>query len=220
MELFNKKAVLFDLDGTVIDSQDGIFNALEYMFNKLGFRCGDRSEYHCFIGPSIGATLRIKYGFTEEAAENAVSVYREYYGTRGYLECAAYDGIEKILRELKSSGKLVALATKKPEIFSVKIIEELKLGKYFDAVCGSELTDHHDSKAHILENAAAALKLPYEECVMVGDTKYDAIAAREIGMDCIGVLYGFGDREQLVANGAEYIAEDTEELFRMLTQAI
>lgn len=216
MMLSEKKAVLFDLDGTIIDSELGIFNALSYMFERIGMTSVEKSDFRVFIGPSIGATLRQRYGFTLEEAENAVAIYREYYSTRGYLECTPYAGIESLLASLKDKGSQIALATKKPELFSRMIISKLGFEKYFDAICGSALDDHNDSKAHIIKNALKALSLPAKSCVMVGDTKYDAIAAREVGVDCIGVLYGFGNRLELEENAACAIVSTTSELSKLL----
>ncbi|MFZ2537620.1 MAG: HAD hydrolase-like protein [Oscillospiraceae bacterium] len=217
-KFFNKKAILFDLDGTVIDSMEGIFNALYYMFDKVGVKVENSEGLQRFIGPSIGSTLMTHYSFEEKAAEDAVEIYREYYSTKGLLECTAYEGILELLKLLKLQGKKIALATKKPEVFSLKIIENLGLSKYFDAVCGASLKDNDNSKMAIIERAVKALGASKCDVVMVGDTKYDAIGSVDAGVDCIGVLYGFGEEDELTRNGAIKIAKDVSELTKILTE--
>ncbi|MEG0693397.1 MAG: HAD hydrolase-like protein [Oscillospiraceae bacterium] len=216
-QFFDKKAILFDLDGTVINSTEGIFNALYYMFDKLGQTMKSSDGFTRFMGPSIAAILRTHYGFVDKDADDAVIIYREYYSTKGILECEAYEGIEALLKKLKSQGKLIALATKKPEAFSVRIIEKLGFLDYFDVVCGASLQEKDNSKVHIIERAITALGVSKADAVMIGDTQYDAIGANEAGVDCIGVLYGFGNEAELVANGITNIAKDVNELTLFLT---
>ncbi len=217
---FNKKAILFDLDGTVIDSMEGIFNALYYMFDKVSVEVKSKDELYRFIGPSIGSTLMTCYSFEEKAAEDAVEIYREYYSTKGLLECSPYDGIEELLKTLKLQGKKIALATKKPEVFSIKIIENLGFSQYFDAVCGASLKDNDNSKMGIIERAVSLLETSKSDVVMIGDTQYDAIGAVDAGVDCIGGLYGFGEEDELTRNGATKIAKDVAELTKILTEDV
>ena len=214
--ILDKRAILFDLDGTVINSTDGIFNALFYMFEKVGQPKDSSDGFTRFMGPSIAATLRSEYGFSHHDADAAVMIYREYYAVKGLLECQTYAGIEPLLKKLKDCGKLIALATKKPEKFAVDIIEKLGLKEYFDVICGASLCDNDNSKVRIIERAMAMLEVTQEESVMIGDTKYDAIGANEARVDCIGVLYGFGQEKDLVDHGITMIAKDVTELSDML----
>lgn len=214
----DKKAILFDLDGTIIDSAEGIFNALYYMFNRVGVKVDDNNELYKFMGPSIGSMLKTGYGFNDKDADDAVDIYREYYSTQGLLECKPYEGILELLKTLKYQGKKVALATKKPEVYAKKIIDNLGFNKYFDAVCGASLDDSHNSKEHIINTAVDLCGVTKEQAVMIGDTKYDAIGAKNADVDCIGVLYGVGDEDSLLNNGAKKTVTDVNELSKYLTK--
>lgn len=217
MKLFkDKKAIMFDLDGTVIDSKEGIFNAIHYTFNKLGMKEEDESVLNKFIGPSIGASFMRLYGFSEEDANNAVKIYREYYGSKGVLECKPYEGLEQLLIKLKAEGKKLGIATKKPDMYAQQIITNLGFDKYFDVVCGSHPSENHDSKAHIIEQCVAILCGDKDNAIMIGDTKYDVIGSNEAKVDCIGVLYGYGSLKELQAENATAIAEDMNGLTELL----
>lgn len=211
-----KNVILFDLDGTVIDSKQGIFNALYYTFDKLGMPRGEKLDR--FIGPSIGASFMKIYGFNVEQAHNAVAIYREYYSTKGILECSLYDGIIELVLALKKDGKRVGIATKKPAEFTLSILKNLKVDQHFDAICGSDLSETHDSKAHIIKKGALLLsqKIDLSDVVMVGDTKYDIIGSNDAGVNSIGILYGYGTREELTEHGATWICENMEQLSRLL----
>lgn len=214
----DKKAILFDLDGTVINSTEGIFNALYYMFDKLDIKLETSDGLTRFMGPSIAATLRTHYGFEAAAADAAVSIYREYYSVKGLYECVAYEGIPALLKTLKAQGKQIGLATKKPELFSVKIIESLGLSDYFDVICGASLSDNGNSKKEIIERAIAALGSSKEDTVMVGDTEYDIVGANEAEIASIGVLYGFGEEESIACHNPTLIVTDVAALSKILTE--
>lgn len=217
MKLSNKKYILFDLDGTLIDSKRGIFSAIYYTFERLGLREDDETVLNSFIGPSIGASFRRQYGFSEIQANEAVEIYREYYSEKGVHEYVLYDGIESLLIKLKADGKTLGVATKKPDNYAKLIIKELGFNQYFDLVCGSTLTETHDSKAHIIKECAEQLgACSFDEVVMIGDTKYDCLGANEAGVDCIGVLYGYGCEDELRKHGATEIAVDMTDLTKLL----
>jgi len=217
MKLSSKSIILFDLDGTVIDSQEGIFNALHYTFKKLNIKQENADEFIKFIGPSIGSTFQTLYGMSAEQASFATKIYREYYSTKGLLECSLYDDMEKLLDMLKKQGKKLAIATKKPELFAKQIITNLKLDKYFTAVCGTDLNEASETKTHIIKSAMQKLGATNNaDVLMVGDTKYDAIGAVEAGVDCVGVLHGFGSSDELFEHGCIAVAKDSAELIKML----
>ena len=217
--LHEKQVILFDLDGTVIDSKPGIFNAIAYTLDRLGMKEDDLSVLNKFIGPSIGASFKDIYGFDEQGALDAVEIYREYYSTKGILECKPYTGIEQLFKALKRDGKRIGLATKKPEPFAKSIVENLEFNKYFDFVCGSGLDETHDSKAHIIARCASQLSPDNNSnVVMIGDTKYDAIGANNAGVDCIGVLYGYGCEQELRDEGIIAIAKDMHALHTLLCE--
>lgn len=217
MKLSNKQYILFDLDGTLIDSKRGIFSAIYYTFERLGLHEDDESVLNSFIGPSIGASFRRQYGFSDLQANEAVEIYREYYSEKGVHEYTLYDGIEDLLIKLKAAGKTLGVATKKPDNYAKLIIEELGFNQYFDIVCGSTLTETHDSKAHIIKGCAEQLGASsFQEVVMIGDTKYDCSGSNEAGVDCIGVLYGYGCEYELKEHGATAIAKDMTALTALL----
>lgn len=208
--------ILFDLDGTLIDSKEGVFRSLNYAFTKLGIKTQPESVLEKFIGPSLASVFCGEFSFSEEKTEEAVAYYREYYQQEGYLIGTLYQGIGQLLLDLKNQGKKIALATKKPEVFARKILKVFGIDSYFDVIKGSDLTDKSAHKAHILKNAMEAVKEEKEMCIMVGDMKYDILAAKDTGMDSAGVLYGYGDRESLEKEGASYLVEDVEELSELL----
>lgn len=214
--LKEKNAILFDLDGTVINSKEGIFNSIDYTLEKLGMEKADYETKAKFIGPAIGYSFKTLYGFSEEQAENAVNIYREYYGETGIFEMEPYEGLEKLLKKLKAQGKKIAIATKKPEMYAKRIITYLDFDKYFDLVCGAKSEEADNSKSHIIKRAFEGLNARKDEALMIGDTKFDIIGAKGAGVISLGVGYGFGTKEELIENGAEYYAETMDELYDML----
>ncbi len=208
---------LFDLDGTVIDSKDGIFGGIRYTMERLKMGEMPESIMRQFIGPSIGASFRRHYQFTLEQAEQAVSIYREYYGVQGLLECRLYDGIRELALRLKAQGKKVALATKKPEMYAKKIMDNLHMTEIFDGIHGSDPDDHIEDKGYVLLRAIEKQGITDKsQVLMVGDTKYDCIGAEIAGVDCLGVLYGYGNEADLLEHGAAGIAHTMAELTELL----
>lgn len=205
--------VMFDLDGTVIDSKQGIFNGLYYAFERYKITPPDETFMAQFIGPSIAASFINLMGFTPEKAEEATACYREYYSTKGIFECSLYDGIVGLCASLQARGVEVALATKKPEPYAVNILNNLNISRYFDSICGSDPTEIHDSKAHIIARAAGNNK---DSALMVGDSRYDIIGSNEAGIDSVGVKYGFGAPNDFVDYPPTYIAETMDDLAALL----
>lgn len=217
MIFFNKQAVLFDLDGTVIDSQAGIRNSLIYAFGHLGMPIPPEEVLHQFFGPSLAFTFRRLFRFSEAECDRAVSLYREYYNAGGLFECTPYPGIPELLQALHANGRRVILATKKPEQMAVRILEGLGLSPFFHEICGSSPEDKTEHKGHILTAALERAGISDRStAVMVGDMSYDCIAAREAGIDCIGVLYGYGDEKNLSECPPQAIAHDADELAALL----
>lgn len=212
----NKNIILFDLDGTVIDSKEGIFNAIDYTFHKLNMPIPPNSVKQLFIGPSIGASLKSLFGFSQSQAESAVAIYREFYSTIGVFQFELYDGIAELVTELKSLGNKVAIATKKPEIFAKVIIESTCLP--FDIVFGSQLDDHNEGKAHIIKRAANVFctDCNYSTAVMIGDSKYDIIGAAEANVDSIAVQYGYGSNQELIEHNPTWICSSVDDLRDLL----
>lgn len=217
LPIFQRSCVLLDLDGTVIDSQEGIFNGLAYMYEKSGMVCPSKTELRRFIGPAIGTILRELYAFPPEQIDRMVVLYREYYGQKGLLECCLYSGMADLIKRLKEQGKKVAIATKKPEPFARRIMENLGAAPLLDGVFGADPSDKSDHKDHIILTAMETLGIEdKKQVIMVGDTRFDCIGANLAGVDCLGVEYGFGSREELLSHGAIALARDMDELTRLL----
>lgn len=201
----------FDLDGTITDSSLGITNSAMYALKKYGIEEKNREKLYKFIGPPLTVSFREFYGFSEERCLEAVGYYREYYKDKGIFENRVYDGFEDVVKRLKENGKRLVVATSKPEPFARRIIEHFGLVQYFDYVAGMELDGGRGTKAEVIEYAIHMCEVEDKSKVlMVGDREHDVIGAGEAGIDCLGVLYGFGTREELEMAGADYIAETVE----------
>ena len=204
---------LFDLDGTLTDSSLGITNSVIYALKKYGITVEDRRSLYRFIGPPLTDSFRDFYGFSEEKALEAVRFYREYYRDKGIFENRVYEGMEETLKELKNRGKRLIVATSKPEPFARRIIDHFGLAPYFEYVAGMELDGGRGTKAEVIAYALKACGIGDRSgAVMVGDREHDVDGARKEGLPCIGVLYGFGSREELEKAGAERIKSRPEEL--------
>ena len=199
--------ILFDLDGTLTDSQEGIINAISYALDYMGVHM-ERGELVKFIGPPLMESLPEYCGFNLKQSEDAIERFREYYQARGWLENAPYPGVPALLRDLKAAGKELLVATSKPEAMAVQVLEHFGLAQYFERICGApssapDSTRTADGVRRALSGAADPSR-----AVMVGDRRHDVAGAKENGLPCIGVLYGYGGREELEAAGAAVIAED------------
>lgn len=204
------KSILFDLDGTITDSQNGIINSVIYTLKKYGREVGDRGELKKFIGPPLAWMFSQYCGFSEEEGQKAVEVYREYYTVKGIFENEVYDGVEDMLENLHECGAKLYLATSKPQIFAKKILEHFGLAKYFDDIVGSELDGRRVEKDEII--ACVLKKHGIKDAVMVGDRRFDMEGAKKNALTAVGVLYGYGTKEELEQAGADFIAKSVEEL--------
>ncbi len=201
----------FDLDGTLTDSSLGITNSVIYALKKFGIEETDRRKLYSFIGPPLTVSFEKYCGFSKEETKRAVEYYREYYRDRGIFENHVYDGMEEVLKELKNQGRTLVVATSKPEPFARQIIEHFRLAQYFDYVAGMELDGRRATKAEVIRYALDACKITdRSQVLMVGDREHDVIGAKAAGIDCLGILYGFGTREELTRAGADYIEKTVE----------
>lgn len=206
--------ILFDLDGTLTDSAEGITKCVQYALLHFGIRVSDPMELRCFVGPPLMEQFMEYANFSREQAEQAVEYYRERYTTIGIYENRPYDRIEELLSILKESGRILGVASSKPTVFVEEILNIFHLRKYFDVVVGSELDGTRSDKAEVIEEALH--RIGYDnrrECVlMVGDRRHDVEGAKKCGLQCVGAAYGYGGREELLKAGAVYIAETVEDL--------
>ena len=209
--------VLFDLDGTLIDSGLGITNSVAYSLEKYGIVVSDKTELYKFIGPPLHESLQRYYDFSEEKAKEAVEVYREYYRKKGIFENQVYEGIEDLLKRLNAAERTLLVATSKPEVFARQILQHLGLADYFSGIFGANLDGSRTKKDEVISYALAAQNVTdFSRAVMVGDREYDIFGAKKVGIDGIGVLFGYGGYEELHSAGADAIAKDTEEVFSFI----
>ena len=210
------KTILFDLDGTLTDSGEGIMNCAILALEHFGLPIPDREELRTFVGPPLHESF-IRYGVPAEKTDEAIRVYRSRYVPIGAYENTPYPGIRELLEELKAQGHTLYVATSKPEEMSVKILEHFDLAKYFDRICGASLDASRSTKedviAYLLDLCGRA-----ESIVMVGDTRFDILGAKAHGIPAIGVSWGYGKVEDMKEAGAAAIAFSMNELLHLLTR--
>lgn len=205
--------ILFDLDGTLTDPGLGITNSVMHALKKYGIEVEDRKTLYKFIGPPLIESFEKYYGFSHEDAVKSVDYYREYYKDKGIYENKVYDGIENLLIKLSENNKKIILATSKPEAFAREILRYFGLDKYFLFTAGSTMSETRTNKADVIEYALAECGITDKaSVVMVGDREHDIIGANKNSIDSIGVLFGYGSREELENAGATFIAETVEDI--------
>lgn len=205
-------AVIFDLDGTLTESEPGIVKSVQYALERLGRR-GDPSLLRSFIGPPLLESFMQTVGMDEEEALTGVEFYRERFREVGWRENAVYEGIPAMLRTLKARGVYLAVATAKPAPLAERILAYFGLNKYFDLVAAPDLSDHHSDKAVLVRRA---LPDRFHRACMVGDRRYDICGALANRIGAVGALYGYGGYDELSAAGATFVAESVEALARHL----
>lgn len=205
---------LFDLDGTVTDPGEGITNSVMYALQKFGIHERDRRKLYRFIGPPLADSFREFYGFSADGAKKGIRFYREYYSKKGIFENKLYPGIEEVLKRMKEDGKTLVLATSKPEFFAGRILEYFHLDSYFTFVAGATMDENRVKKGDVIVYALEQCSITDKrKALMIGDRKHDIQGAKENGLDSMGVLYGYGSREELETAGADYLAETVEDIY-------
>ena len=211
-----QKAILFDLDGTLTDSGEGIINCAIYTLEHYGLPVPSREELRVIVGPPLHESM-VKFGVPADRAEEAVKIYRTRYVPIGAYENSPYPGIRELLEKLRALGHRLYVATSKPEEMSIKILEHFGLASYFTQICGATFDKSRSSKedviAHLLLTTGEAGNM-----TMVGDTKFDVIGAKAHGIPCIGVSWGYGEVKDMEDAGATAIAHTMDELFELLTK--
>ena len=209
-----KKTVLFDLDGTLTDSGEGIINCAALALEHFDLPVPSREEMRVFVGPPLHETFQ-RFGVPADKTDEAIRVYRSRYIPVGMFENTPYPGVKELLEALKSDGYTLYVATSKPEEMSVTILEKFGLAPYFDHICGASIDTSRSTKdaviAYLLESSGAK-----EDMVMVGDTKYDVLGAKAHGIPAVGVSWGYGSVEEMTEAGAVGIADTMAELLNIL----
>ena len=209
-----KKTVLFDLDGTLTDSGEGIINCATLALRHFGLPIPSYADMRTFVGPPLRDSF-IRFGVPADQVDEAIRVYRSRYIPTGMFENTPYPGIRELLEALRAEGYTLYVATSKPEEMSVTILEKFDLAKYFHRICGASIDSSRSTKdaviAYLLESSGAK-----EDMVMVGDTKYDILGAKAHGIPAIGVGWGYGKVEEMEEAGAVGIAETMDELIGLI----
>ena len=213
----NFEYILFDLDGTITDSGEGITKSVQYALKSFDILVNNLEELRKFIGPPLKESFKEYYKFDEEKANRALVKYREYYADKGIYENSLYDGIIEILEKLKKNGKTIILATSKPEVYAKQILKYFKIDKYFTFVAGSDFDETRVRKGDVIKYALEGAKISdLSKVIMVGDREHDIIGSKENNIKSIGVLYGFGDVIELTQARADYVANNINELLNIL----
>lgn len=210
----SEKSLLFDLDGTLTDSGEGIINSARYAFERMGYPVPKREEMGVFIGPPLWQTF-IRFGIPKERSDEAVELFRERYVPLGKFENTPYPGIRETLAALQKGGWKLYVATSKPEVTAVEILEHFDLAKYFVRICGADMGHDRENKSDVIayllaQGARNGIR------IMVGDTKYDVLGAAQHGIPTIGVSWGYGDVQEMKDAGAMAIVDTPQALFALV----
>lgn len=208
------KAILFDLDGTLTESGEGITKSVQYALEKLGKPEEDLDALKVFVGPPLMEQFMKYADLDEETARRAVEIYRERYSTIGIFENRPYPGVAHMLEELKKKGYVLAVASSKPEYFVKKILAHFELEEYFEEAVGSEMNGSRTNKTEVIEETLRRLHLENHrnQVLMVGDKEHDILGARKAGVECLAVSYGYGTMEELTEAKPLQIADSVEEV--------
>lgn len=208
------KSILFDLDGTLTDSGEGIMNCAEFALRHFGIPVPARDTMRVFVGPPLSDTF-MRFGVPESNVQEAIEVYRSRYIPVGKYENALYPGIYQLLEALHRDGFKLYVATSKPEAMSIEILEHFEIAKFFDRICGASLDSSRSTKDEVIAYLLEEVR-PDGNLIMVGDTKYDVLGAAVHKLPTIGVSWGYGTVEDLIEAGAVSIAHSPVELLSLL----
>ncbi|MDD6728172.1 MAG: HAD-IA family hydrolase [Eubacteriales bacterium] len=206
-------AVIFDFDGTICDTGEGILKSAAYALESFGYEVPDYKELTFFIGPPLLVTFQEKYGADPATADELVKKYRERYTNKGLLESTLYDGIKELLASLKKEKIKIGIASSKPQDYIEALLDHFCIKSYFDVICGVSFTADCESKANIITRCVKELDIPGNEILMVGDKSYDIEGAKANLIDSVGVLWGYGNRIEFAQSGAKFVAEKVDDIF-------
>lgn len=202
----NFDTLLFDLDGTLTDSTEGIVRCLEYALERMGFDIPE--DTNKFLGPPLYRSFAEFCGMNEEQVNEAVRIFRERYSTVGLFENRVYEGVPEMLKRLRDGGKRIMVATSKPEVYAVRIFDRFGLSQFFEIVGGANINGTRNDKDEVIEYVLEKAGISDRSSVlMIGDRRQDVLGAHKTGLKCMGILWGFGSIEELTEAGADFIAE-------------
>lgn len=211
-----KKAIFFDLDGTLTDSGEGIINCATLALKHFGLPVPSREEMGVFVGPPLDQTF-LKFGVPADKTQEAVDVFRSRYLVVGKFENTPYPGIRELLEKLKEQGHRLFVATSKPESTAVEILHKFELAQYFEVICGATMDGIRVHKADVIAYLLGKIGTP-ENILMVGDTEFDVIGAAAHGIKTIGVSWGYGKVSAMEQAGAAAIAHTMDQLEAFINQ--
>lgn len=204
---------LFDFDGTLCDTTEGIFNSIIYSLDCFGIKETDLKKLEYFVGPPLFDSYKTVYSVTDDEALWLIEKYRERYRVKAAEESAVYDGVKDMLCALKAKGKKIAIASSKPQKFVDEICQYHDIYKYFDFISAEDFKNNHSSKAELINTCLNFFGSPDKSTViMIGDRFYDIDGAKAVGVDSAGAVYGFGTEEELKNAGATYILNRPSDL--------
>ncbi len=210
--------IIFDLDGTLTDSGPGIKNSIRYTLTHYGLPMESEEQLNRYVGPPLLVSFQKYMGFDESTAKQAIPVYRSYFTKKGMFENKVYRGIVPLLQTLKAKGKRLFIATGKPTVYTLQILEHFHLAPYFDLVCGIGLDESDMGKEELITQVITKANLSPNTCLMVGDREFDMIGAKAVGIPGVGVTYGYGTKEELERAGATVLAHSVEQLQEILCE--
>ncbi len=210
------KNVIFDLDGTLIDSAEGIIKSIIYALDKMGIKDYDKEDLKKFIGPPLIESFTKFVNLSEQDGRKGVRLYRERYSVIGYKENSLYSGVRQMLYNLKKGGANLYIASSKPEEFVRKIMIEHGLDNLFSYMAGATIDGSRDTKEQVLDYLIKGQNLDKSDCIMVGDRKHDIVGAHFFGIKCIAVLYGFGNLQEFNEYGADFIVNTPKEIEKIV----
>ncbi len=204
---------IFDVDGTIIDSSQGVFGTLRETIEKMGKPPLPEDKIRLFMGPSLFDGFTKIAGYSERDALRGIEIYREHYGEKGLYECRMFDGYPELFEKLKNAGVRLCAASSKPKEFLPPLFERLGIEKYFERIVGPAQEKRVSDKTELILAAKVS-----DGAVMIGDRKYDVLSARSAGVDVIGVTYGFAADGEFDEYKPDYLAKNTDEIYKIITK--
>ena len=208
-------SILFDLDGTLTDSGPGITKSVAQAFTRMGMEPPCLKELKLFVGPPLASSFA-RYGMNPSQVDEAIRLFRERYTTVGKFENIPYDGVKQLLERLQKAGYRLFVATSKPENVAIEVLQHFQMDGYCEKICGASLDHSRETKEAVLEYLKQQCHIG--NAIMIGDTQFDVNGAKEHGIPCIGVTWGYGDEKSMRDAGARAIVSTMDELYRMIDQ--